>query len=85
MLDLRLPAGLFFAVTGLILTVLGIMEPSITFTATSTALNPFPYGHILPGYGGADAFKGTTGYFAEMRGPLEQSKVEKLERLVLSV
>ncbi len=36
-------------------------------------------------YGGADAFKGTTGYFAEMRGPLEQSKVEKLERLVLSV
>ena len=36
MLDLRLPAGLFFAVTGLILTVLGIMEPSNSAALTPT-------------------------------------------------
>jgi predicted transporter len=39
MLDLRLPAGLFFAVTGLILTGLGVMEPSNRAALTPTNVN----------------------------------------------
>jgi hypothetical protein len=35
-------------------------------------------------YSGADAFKGTTGYFSEMGGALQQSKLEQLERLALA-
>jgi hypothetical protein len=35
-------------------------------------------------YSGADAFKGTTGYFSEMRGALKKSPLEDLERLALS-
>jgi hypothetical protein len=35
-------------------------------------------------YSGADAFKGTTGYFSEMAGTLQESKLEQLERLALS-
>lgn len=48
--------------------------------------NAFYWTGVIEGtrYSGADAFKGTTGYFTEMRGPLEQSKVKQLEQLVLS-
>lgn len=35
-------------------------------------------------WSGADAFKGTTGYFSEMPGKLQQSKLEALERLALA-
>jgi hypothetical protein len=39
MLDLRLPAGLFFAAVGLILTVLGVMEPANRAPLTPTNVN----------------------------------------------
>lgn len=35
-------------------------------------------------WSGADAFKGTTGYFSEMPGTLQKSKLEQLERLALA-
>lgn len=35
-------------------------------------------------YSAADAFKGTTGYFSEMPGQLQQTKLKKLEQLALS-
>jgi hypothetical protein len=35
-------------------------------------------------YSGADAFKGSTGYFTEMRSALQQSKVKRLEQLLLA-
>ena len=39
MLDLRLPSGLFFAITGLILVVMGLAFPEIRATLTDTNLN----------------------------------------------
>jgi predicted transporter len=39
MLDLRLPAGLFFAVVGLILTALGLFNPSDRAPLTPTNVN----------------------------------------------
>jgi hypothetical protein len=39
MLDLRLPAGLFFAAVGLILTVLGLVEPASRAPLTPTNIN----------------------------------------------
>jgi hypothetical protein len=39
MLDLRLPAGLFFAAVGLILTVMGILNPADRAPLTTTNVN----------------------------------------------
>jgi hypothetical protein len=48
--------------------------------------NAFYWTGVIGGspYSGADAFKGTTGYFSEMSGSLQQAKLELLERLALS-
>lgn len=48
--------------------------------------NAFFWNGVIEGkpYSGADAFKGTTGYFAEMPRALQTTKVELLERLALS-
>jgi len=39
MLDLRLPAGLFFAAVGLILTVMGVMDPANLAPLTPVNVN----------------------------------------------
>jgi hypothetical protein len=39
MLDLRLPAGLFFAIVGLILTVLGLLDPNDRAALTPLDIN----------------------------------------------
>jgi hypothetical protein len=48
--------------------------------------NAFYWTGVIAGspYSGADAFKGTTGYFSEMTGKPQDSKLEKLEQLALS-
>jgi hypothetical protein len=48
--------------------------------------NAFYWTGVIAGsaYSGADAFKGTTGYFSEMTGGLQDAKLEKLEQLALS-
>lgn len=39
MLDLRLPSGLFFAITGLILVVLGVASPGTRAAMTDANIN----------------------------------------------
>jgi hypothetical protein len=39
MLDLRLPAGLFFAAVGLILTIMGVMDPANLAPLTPVNVN----------------------------------------------
>lgn len=60
---------------------------TISFSPLS-ALGPiaFYWTGMIDGspWSGADAFKGTTGYFSEMPGTLQRSKLEQLERLAIS-
>jgi hypothetical protein len=60
---------------------------TISFTPLAAlGSNAFYWNGVIGGspYSGADAFKGTTGYFSEMPRALQQSKLEQLERLALS-
>lgn len=50
MLDLRLPSGLFFALVGLILVVLGIFDPGLRAPLTQTNVNLYS-GLFMLGFG----------------------------------
>ncbi|MDQ6675856.1 MAG: hypothetical protein M3Z09_01005 [Acidobacteriota bacterium] len=47
MLDLRIPAGYFFALTGLILTALGILDPAARAPLTPLNINLYAGGAML--------------------------------------
>ncbi len=51
MLDLRLPAGLFFLVVGLILAVMGVMNPANLAPLTPVNVN-LVAGSIMVAFGG---------------------------------
>lgn len=60
---------------------------TISFTPLAAlGSNAFYWTGVIAGspYSGADAFKGTTGYFSEMPGALQESKLEQLEKLALA-
>lgn len=59
----------------------------ISFSPLSgLGLSAFYWNGVIAGhtYSGADAFKGTTGYFTEISTPLVKTMVDKLEELVLA-
>ena len=49
-LDLRLPSGLFFTITGLVLLVMGILEPSVRAALAPVNIN-FYEGLVMIAFG----------------------------------
>ncbi|MCU1258728.1 MAG: hypothetical protein JWO80_1613 [Bryobacterales bacterium] len=50
MLDLRIPSGLFFAITGMILLGLGVIDPGLRAPLTPVNINLYE-GTVMVGFG----------------------------------